>query len=74
VPPTNPLITLALQTAVPSGNHVWNLHTADGDLVGWTPTLPSDIVLRPDCWQYGTGNPVNVDFAPDTHIIELPQP
>lgn len=67
----NPVITLALQTEIPAGRRVWNLHTADGDLIGWTPDLPSTLTGQPSCFQYGTGNHLHVTFAPDARRIEL---
>lgn len=68
-----PLITLALQTEVPSGRRVWNLHTAAGDLVGWTHELPSTLVAAPGCWQYGTGDHLAVAYAPGFNTVALPQ-
>ena len=68
-----PLITLALETEVPSGRHVWNLHTAAGDLIGWTHELPNDLVPAPGCWQYGTGDHLDVAYAPTLNRMNLDQ-
>lgn len=66
-----PVITLALETEVPSGRHVWNLHTAAGDLIGWTHELPGDLVRAPGCWQYGTGDHLDVTYSPGFHKLGL---
>lgn len=67
----NPVITLALQTEIPAGRRVWNLHTADGDLIGWSPDLPTPLTTKPSCFEYGTGNHRTVVFAPDARTVPL---
>lgn len=67
-----PVITLALQTEIPSGRKVWNLYTGDGDqLVGWTPDLPGPLTTRPSCFQYGTGTHLEVTLAPHVNTVGL---
>lgn len=68
-----PLITTAKEIKVPSERHVWNLHTADGSLIGWTNELPSALVTSPGCWQYGTGDHLAVDYSPQLSRQPLPR-
>lgn len=68
----NPLITLALQVRLENTDRwVWNLHTADGDLIGWSPDLPSPLTTQPSCFEYGTGLHRAVRFASDARKVEL---
>jgi hypothetical protein len=67
----NPIITLALQVRLENDRQVWNLHTADGDLIGWSPDLPTPMTTKPSCFEYGTGAHRTVTFAPDARTVEL---
>lgn len=71
MPVDKPVITLALQTQTPAGSTVWNLHTADGNLIGWTPDLPNSLTTQPSCFQYRTGNHREVTFAPGARAVKL---
>lgn len=66
-----PVITLALQVQLENGRWIWNLHTADGNLIGWSPDLPNPLTTQPSCFEYGTGAHRTVIFAPDASKVEL---
>lgn len=71
MPEAEPLITMALQTEVPSGRRVWNLHTDDGNLIGWTPEKPGSTLAKPSCFEYGTGGHRRVTLSPDIRVVPL---
>jgi len=58
-----PVVAIALQTKMLSGNPVWNLHAADGALIGWSPDLPGPLTTQPTCYQYHSGECLDIAFA-----------
>lgn len=71
MPHADPVITLALQTEIRPGRAVWNFYDDAGALIGWSPDLPGPHIMQPSCFQYGTGNHLDVTFAAGANTLHI---